>query len=236
MHYGVKGMKWGVRKAIEDDGSLSRVGKERSYTDDESKEMLKKSMTRNGVINDAARFLKKQRESAMDDLVEYDNGVRKDIQSFKNDKAFRERVLKNMDDVLDKNSTQEDIDDFADRIVANEIDKSLSKETKQYRDSFGSKCNDYMENVKNITDDIVGNYGDKKISTLTYGRQKYRDIVYSQLQGVGNQVDGNYMDAKMIYMEIEFKEYTQPNYYGFDDYYTIRQDITNEWLKTRRNK
>lgn len=48
-HYGVKGMKWGVRRYQNKDGSLTPAGKKR-YEDNETADQKKSNLNRNILI------------------------------------------------------------------------------------------------------------------------------------------------------------------------------------------
>lgn len=43
MHYGVEGMKWGVRRYQNEDGTLTPLGKEHYYSDSDRKAMFEES-------------------------------------------------------------------------------------------------------------------------------------------------------------------------------------------------
>ena len=58
-HYGVKGMKWGVRRYQNKDGTLTNAGKKRSIEERRTKNTVK---TQNDIENIVSSLNKKERE------------------------------------------------------------------------------------------------------------------------------------------------------------------------------
>lgn len=237
IHYGVKGMKWGVRKAIEDDGSLSRVGKERSYTDDESYEMYKNAKIRKEVIADARQYLSKQRDSAIGDYDKYVECMQRDMKSLNNNEQLKSQLKSKLDkrlkDIdLDDEFAEYDVEDAIAELAPSLIRQNhLSKDTQQYEDSFSQKSDVYCENLDNIVNDIVGRHGDEKVNTTIFYSNIYKDVVYNSLQGLDDS--RNYFAVEEMIRQSKYRE-SDNSIYNFAEYYVFCNSVKDEWMNKKR--
>ena len=197
-HHGILGQKWGVRRYQNPDGSLTAAGKKR-YQYNEYR--LARKTQKLGYKNSYDRMLDYQKKSK---IVQERAKELKPLSDKANDLRFKLEDYEERDDVYDealKKSTElakkqpdygkygekydDDLIDFFmyDKDVlkktANEMNKSdptyneLRKEYKQTIRDYKSKC-------KEITDDIIGEYGDNKIRGLGTD-MNYREMVHYAL-------------------------------------------------------
>ena len=255
MHYGVPGMKWGVRKAIEDNGSLSRVGKQRLYTDEERKQMYKNSSKSNGATEKSgdAKYLGQQRGAVNKSYDDYRDSLGRDLERIKNDPNFRKQVKSELDQKFGESKDPDlyhDVDDY----IMKSVEKNLSQETLDKYKSFDDNCRVYMNNLKDITDDVVGKYGDEVISRKT--GEKYRDATEARLDKIANKnasryskyfsdaqhVPDNQSKSKLYNPKGEIEDYHTMNMYSYkfeagkSTDYDFISEIASDWNKSRRNK
>ena len=123
-HYGIKGMKWGVRKYQNEDGSLTSAGKSRYATVADAKEAYRKakktsydkySTASGGIYGGRLTVTNQQRKSYSKDAQAYNNSlagrtrakydykIAKAQQKGKNDKVAKLRVKQELDVNKQKN-------------------------------------------------------------------------------------------------------------------------------------
>ncbi len=178
MHYGVKGMKWGVRRYQNKDGSLTDLGKNRLYDDESSKALLQESRknfsSKSGLekvneISEAGRFLRKQAKVVHDNFDNYMEVARHDYNNLeKNDKFINEvkkRLGEDMSEIYKKDHEYRELIEMEiEDHVYDCYRKYLSKETNKAHDSFFNSHLTYVENAHKIVDDMVGQYRNEKVS------------------------------------------------------------------------
>ena len=183
-HYGVKGMKWGVRRYQNEDGTLTAAGKERYYSDGEQRSMYEhakkstivedKYIGRGTVkdiddIKEAGAFLKKQSESITKDFNDYSERARKDLIALKTNSEFKNAVMKRLKEELGGPDMVDD-DELLDMCISDAVTdlhyKYRSKETGKAYVRFQDNVFQYSDNVKSIAEDIVGQYGDRPVASF----------------------------------------------------------------------
>lgn len=123
-HYGIKGMKWGIRKYQNEDGSLTSAGKSRYATVADAKEAYRKakkasndkySTAAGGIYGGRLTITNQQRKDFSKDAQAYNNSVAKRTrakydykiakaqQKGKNDKVAKLRVKQELDVNKQKN-------------------------------------------------------------------------------------------------------------------------------------
>ena len=192
-HYGVKGMKWGVRRYQNKDGSLTAVGRKRLSRD------IKKKYKRD---YDSAQPLKtsdsykKLVKSSIDKCITDDDRAR--ITSAKNkykaiekDKLAAENELFNIAEKHAINNIKargEDIDSYSPRdrekVIEWDIwDSGWNKAVKDRPDlqktidKADSLYDDYINESRRATDKILGKYGDQKLVNIGGYKQSINDSV-----------------------------------------------------------
>lgn len=133
-HWGVKGMKWGVRRYQDKDGSLTAAGKKRYARDAREKGYSKQD--EDGTYYKTAGK-KGGRKETLD--VDADRYVTEDMQRSKrvvDDSANLARNLKTVNDKSMKNQHRErlDLSNMSDQELRNQINRELLE--RQYNDVF----------------------------------------------------------------------------------------------------
>lgn len=133
-HYGKKGMKWGVRRYQNADGSLTNAGKKRYARD--AREKGYKNQDEDGTYYKTAGK-KGGRKETLD--VEADRYVTEDLQRTKrvaDDSAQLAGRLKTVNDKSMKNQKRErmDLSKMSDQELRNQINRELLE--RQYNDVF----------------------------------------------------------------------------------------------------
>lgn len=141
MHYGVLGMKWGVRRYRNKDGSLTAAGKRRAESDmSELSNNKKKSYTPN-----ADKWVK-------DDLSRSRKLVEETGQLTNKLKTANDNAIKN------KPRTKMDLSSMSDKEMRDQINRALLE--RQYNDIFNpqkvSKGRQYTSQILESTGTILG--------------------------------------------------------------------------------
>lgn len=219
-HHGIKGQKWGVRRFQNADGSLTKLGQQRYYSDDERKDMAsqaKKKVTSSFIhphssrdfslekvddIREAGEFLRSQSTVITDNFNEYDKCVQKDLKSLKTNQKFLDDCKKYMK-TADADDDIETLTYYAIDAVYDNMYKYESQDTKKAFQKFDKSVKDYYDNVKSITDDIVGEYGDQTVSSYTTS-------------------SGSVFIKKVTKHDVSYKEATENTLYKLGDAQWVR--------------
>lgn len=126
-HWGVKGMKWGVRRYQNADGSLTNAGKHR-YTTDAAVNAKKKKDNRlpEESLNDPNRWVKEDRER-MKRVVDSGNQMAGNLKTL-NDKSMR---------IQARRTPKMDLSKMTDQEMREQINRAMLE--KQYDDMFNPK-------------------------------------------------------------------------------------------------
>lgn len=126
-HWGVKGMKWGVRRYQNADGSLTNAGK-RPYTTDAAANAKKKKDNRlpEESLNDPNRWVKEDRER-MKRVVDSGNQMAGNLKTL-NDKSMR---------IQARRTPKMDLSKMTDQEMREQINRAMLE--KQYDDMFNPK-------------------------------------------------------------------------------------------------
>lgn len=126
-HWGVKGMKWGVRRYQNADGSLTNAGKRR-YTTDAAVNAKKKKDNRlpEESLNDPNRWVKEDRER-MKRVVDSGNQMAGNLKML-NDKSMR---------IQARRTPKMDLSKMTDQEMREQINRAMLE--KQYDDMFNPK-------------------------------------------------------------------------------------------------
>ena len=146
-HHGIKGMKWGVRRYQNKDGSLTDAGKKRMYKemfDSEGKDPGEKKK----YVADANRWVTEDITNTRDVANEASTAANK---------------LKNLNDTasrrsLDRRKSQMNLDHMSDKEMRDRINRELLE--RQYRDVFTpkntSRGKEYLDTVLDYAGPILG--------------------------------------------------------------------------------
>lgn len=206
-HHGIKGMKWGVRRYQNPDGSLTAAGKQRYgvgadgiMSNREQYQKENKKIKASGVAKEFRAYneAQKQIESDIgaaanealkladknnDDFQKYCKSVEADISFLKNDKKFREEAQQKMKKELvsyDMVDDKELIDLAAYDIASELFYKNISKKTKDLYNNYEKSYNDYYDSVKQYADQIAEKTKNYSVSSLrVQGSNSYDRILES---------------------------------------------------------
>lgn len=134
-HHGIKGMKWGVRRYQNKDGSLTNLGKKRMYRDQYDLEGSEKK-ERDRYVADANRWVKEDRERS---------------RTLANETGNLARNAKKLVDDSIKNAPKAKIDlsSMSDKEMRDAINRAFLE--KQYNDMFNppqvSKGKEYASKI-----------------------------------------------------------------------------------------
>lgn len=193
MHHGVKGMKWGVRRYQNADGSLTSAGQRRLYkkvkrakSDNKRRELIRQHLNseyandRNKALQDFRNQVKK--------TADYD--VKMDIEvdklADKMAKPIYEKELKKWKESIGEPS-EKDKDKLYEAIKYDNVywkaEKQIKDKNPQYRNNEKQQdalWKEYTKKNKKVVDSIVGKYGEKKVTDSdiwTGSRNEYQYVV-----------------------------------------------------------
>lgn len=143
-HWGVKGMKWGVRRYQNADGSLTNAGKLR-YTTDVAANAKKKKDNRlpEESLNDPNRWVKEDRERVKR-VVDSGNQMAGNLKTL-NDKSMR---------IQARRTPKMDLSKMTDQEMREQINRAMLE--KQYDDMFNPKKVYYGREAVSDTLEIAG--------------------------------------------------------------------------------
>lgn len=132
-HSGIKGMKWGVRRYQNEDGSLTEAGKKRYARDAREKEF-------NKYDESTGKYYKSSKKNGRTELeADANRYVKEDLTRTKrltDETASLARNLKNANDqsIRNKPKTRMDLSNMSDQELRNQINRELLE--RQYNDVF----------------------------------------------------------------------------------------------------
>lgn len=156
-HHGVKGMKWGVRRYMNSDGSLTAAGRKRYARDAREKEFTK-------YDSSTGTYYKTSKKNGRSDLeVDASRYVKEDLLRTKKlaDEASNlTRNLKIANDQAIKNKPKKrmDLNEISDKELRDQINREILE--RQYNDIFNpptvSKGREYASKILETTGTVLG--------------------------------------------------------------------------------
>lgn len=199
-HFGIQGQKWGVRRYQNPDGTLTEEGKKRYWR---SNYKAAKKTQKIGYRSSYDRMLDYQKSSKVvqerskellplaskaknlyDKLENYSDRV-----EVRNEANKRALELAKKDPNYDHTEVNEKLNDsivsyyLYDKNILNKTSSELNKKDsnfKQLQKSYKDTIKAYKQKCNKIADDIIGSYGNNKISGLGTD-MTYKELVYYAL-------------------------------------------------------
>lgn len=203
IHHGVKGMKWGVRRYQNADGSLTSAGQRRLYkkvkrakSDNKRRELIKKHLN-STYVNDRNKALEDFRNHVKKN-ADYD--VKMDIEveklADKMAKPVYEKELKKWRESIGEPS-ERDKDKLYEAVKYDDVywkaEKQIKDKNPQYKNNAKQQdalWKDYTKKNKKVVDSIVGKYGEKKVTDSdiwTGSRNEYQYVVEDLLDDLNKR-------------------------------------------------
>lgn len=159
-HHGILGMKWGVRRYQNKDGSLTAAGRTRyGYSEKDQKALYKsaKSLSKSGTYQNIKRFDKKLNQAVSDEQKQKLSRLNKEWNKIAKESLEADDKLY---DMVDNTHTIESV-----RKAHPDLAKKVDEGNKVW--------DEYHTELKATVDSIIGSYGDKTIS-------EYKHLGYVQ--------------------------------------------------------
>lgn len=154
-HWGVKGMKWGVRRYQNKDGSLTPAGKKRYYQEADAQ-----GYDEEGYNGRRYRTTKKGKVEAYNaDPYKWAQDDTEQAKRLTNEAATITGKIKNLNDRAIRNQpkTRMDLSNMSDQDMRNKINRELLE--RQYNDMFGtknvSKGREYAAKTLEVAGDVL---------------------------------------------------------------------------------
>lgn len=172
-HHGILGMKWGIRRYQNEDGSLTKAGKDRYSV---SKEKLKSDAK--ALIGDRGTYSFDAHSAQIDKLsselaTDYDDYYK----SLKSDTKFKERVMSKLH--ADFGDGCDDPDYFemvADEHIADVCNEMLPKTISKKREELFREIDSYYDEAKDVSKKLLEKYGEKTLVDSPYGVKELGDV------------------------------------------------------------
>lgn len=242
-HHGILGMRWGIRRYQNKDGSLTPDGKKRYNTEDTKATASNKSTesqtnssisvkkeidTYNAEHKSEANAIKASGEKLAKVANELGDDYNKLYKSLKNDPSFIDNVWKKLNSELsdydytdDKDMFDWDKSEIIDSVIAQHIPSDMSRKLSD----FSNLQNKYWSDVKTYTDGLANKYEGKTV----YGINPYitdgKEAVASSLR---DTLDTRYT----AYLSRHFEDYWVND---VESRYELQNSFTyDEYLKRHK--
>lgn len=205
-HYGVLGMKWGVRRYRNEDGSLTNAGQKRLSKDlkkivqknrssivtptrlgDDYTNKVKSEVTK-VITNDDIKRIKDAKNKWLSDY----RGVKKAEKEL--DKLASKYGKKYYDEELKKNPTQYDTPRAKDKLYEYSVYEYGFTKARRSRPDLERKIEsdeqswkNYKKECEKISDKILGKYGNRKIYETEYYTYTMKETVGDVVSSISNE-------------------------------------------------
>lgn len=197
-HHGIFGMKWGVRRFQNKDGSLTSAGKTR--------------YSRQNVENDVAEAMKTHKEATdrvMENgpkITEYADKLGKAydeaFNNYKLDEKTKSELVKKISQDFD-DMEEDDFDWFADDYINDRLIGQVNKQLQDQLIEFQDLQDKYWEDVHTITDDVRKKYENVDVRELsglkTLGRMAVSEAISNNLDTSWNSYISRHFDDYWVY-------------------------------------
>lgn len=202
-HYGVRGMKWGVRRYQNADGTLTEAGKkhQRKQVVNDVRDIMRNTYKPHNDPNRIGYFESKNRIKSIPEVSALSNAgelksikaekdalekpLRKIVKDFHNDKGLEEKYL----------NKQKKIDPSAhgDEYLHLYL-KDIGFDYNEYSSKHGQLFDKYSATCKELTSGMLNKYGDKPLLSMNE-RRKLGNGAYYEKRTVGHMVESALRDG-----------------------------------------
>ena len=199
IHFGILGQRWGVRRFQNKDGSLTTAGRTRYRRASDVRKDINDSLKQN--IEKVNEIYKKS-----EDIERMANDLgSKYEQEYKNvqlDKSTRDEIYKSAKEFSFDNPEWLD-DELQDRI-SEAIDSQVSKKLSKERQKLDKMQDEFWDERREITENIVNKYQDEKIIN---DRGKLEDGRYLVNRIVNETIGASTNSASVSFLGRHFDDY-----------------------------
>ena len=196
MHYGVKGMKWGVRRYQNSDGSLTQAGQRRLYkkvkrakTDQEKRTIIRDNL--NSQYISKRNSYRDKIFDASTSTAEYTSKMdaKVDALADKLAKPIYEKEMKKLGESVTPRDKQKIFEQIKYENAWDKAEKQIRQENPQYdknEKNIRKLQDQYIKENKKVVDSIVGKYGSKNVTDTDAfrTRNQYKYLVEDTLDDI----------------------------------------------------
>ena len=180
-HWGTKGMKWGVRRYQNKDGTLTPAGKKRYAKEMEKLKAEQKVLKNKQRTAAKINKLEDMREEIEREKARLNNGDSENPEVRSKSTARKTDLNK----VNPKNLTKEELDAYIERL---ELEKAFNKAVNETHSVTLKKGKDFVERVltnsgENLTTQVLNYGGSKLLNKLIGEKEIVKDKVKNEVTG-----------------------------------------------------
>lgn len=243
-HHGILGMKWGVRRYQNKDGSLTSAGKQRyktqlqadiassaanknrglastTFTNQAASSIAINVKTKDSGIVNAAKTLGKMGDSINEQYNEIFKVAKDETLSALKDPRFKTDLDKQLYELFGDGCDDEDFFDSERNVAVMDLINSpkYSPETSKKVEQAKEAIDKYYETSKELAKQITDGYGDETVASVKKVAVKYEDVVTDMIhRAVGSSWISYLYRHGEDYLFEGIDEISDPSVYSMDEY------------------